>query len=112
MDKQLWAVVCDDCTRFCLNPFPGSFHGEMMAKSTNKIKVLKEDAKEFRTTHWDMDYLPRKELEKLYTKAERKQDGSLGNRRQKPAVRWAIVVVFGLIGLLLLFLFIFKFVAG
>jgi type VI protein secretion system component VasF len=33
------------------------------------MRIYKEQAKDRHTTHWDMDYLSRKEVEKLYTNA-------------------------------------------
>ena len=83
-----------------------------MAKSTQKLKVHKEEAKELQTTHWDMDYLPRKELEELYGNVEQNEDGLSSKLQRKSAFRWAIVVGIGAIGLLLLSFLVFKLVSG
>lgn len=82
-----------------------------MAKSTKKLELHKEEAKELQTTHWDMDYLSRKDLEKLYVNADRNQNRSFGKLHQQPVVRWAVIAGFGLIGLLLLSVLVYKFVS-
>ena len=51
----------------------GKNTGEADANGTGPVKkprVYKETAKVRHTTHWDMDYLPLKEVDALYAKAD------------------------------------------
>lgn len=72
-----------------------------MEKSAKKMRVYKEEIKVTQTTHWDMDYLPKKEVDALYDRAPgvpaeapraaKENSGSLG----------LILVIIGVVGLVL-----------
>ena len=65
-----------------------------MVKKDKKIRIYKEQAKDRHTTHWDMDYLTRKEVEALYTKAKKKPGKREPDVEANPArIGWILIIV-------------------
>ena len=54
----------------------------MSESEKKKRRVIKEDIKDIHTSHWDLDYLSREELEKLMTQSK---DQAGDKMNSKPA---------------------------
>jgi hypothetical protein len=79
-----------------------------MGKKDKKIRIYKEQAKDRHTTHWDMDYLTRKEVEALYSKAKEKPGKREPDVEGNPArIGWTLIIA-GLT-LLIFCLFLIRF---
>jgi len=80
-----------------------------MNKPQKKTRIFKEQAKDRHTTHWDMDYLPRKEVEALYAKSDGQRKKRKADTEGDPGrIGWTLILV-GL-GLLILSLVLIRFV--
>jgi len=80
-----------------------------MNKPEKKTRVYKDQAKDRHTTHWDMDYLPRKEVEALYAKSQKKRKKREPEGEGDPGrIGWFLV--FAGVGLLTLSLLLIRFV--
>lgn len=65
-----------------------------MGKKDKKIRIYKDQAKDRHTTHWDMDYLTRKEVEALYSKPKKKSGKREPNVEGDPArIGWILIIV-------------------
>jgi len=53
----------------------------MTESGNKKTKVLREKAKDLQTSHWDLDYISRDELERLMSKP---QPGPADTQDQSP----------------------------
>jgi hypothetical protein len=72
-----------------------------MDKQEKKTRIYKDQAKDRHTTHWDMDYLPRKEVDALYEKSEKKRYRKEPDTEGDPSrIGWTLVIS----GVALLFL--------
>ena len=79
-----------------------------MDKSKKRLRVYTEQAKVLNTTHWDMDYLSKKDLEGLYEDAlpDQAQTGPVSRRSSNG--RKALVCVLALTALFLILFFGFR----
>jgi hypothetical protein len=77
--------------------------------SEKKKRIYFEEIKARHTTHWDLDYLNKDELDALYRKKH--QTGDIGNQKPKWFLRRTIlkVLLIGSIAMLLLVLFLLFF---
>ena len=64
-----------------------------MNKPEKKTRVYKDQAKDRHTTHWDMDYLPRKEVDALYAKSKKKRAKKEPDTEGDPSrIGWTLVI--------------------
>jgi len=79
-----------------------------MGKKDKKIRIYKDQAKDRHTTHWDMDYLTRKEVEALYSKSKKKPGKRELDVEGDPArIGWILIIVG--VALLILSLLLIRF---
>ena len=71
-DKLLAGGYC--CGLSCLNcPYdPPHRKGNKTVRPMEKRIRLGPHSKGAKSTHWDLDYMPKKEVEKLFEKSEKK----------------------------------------
>ena len=75
-------------------------------KLSKKTRIYKDQAKDRHTTHWDMDYLPRKDVEALYAKTEKKQPRKEPDVEGDPRrIGWTLIIA-GVVLLILTLLLI------
>ena len=78
----------------------------MKKPETKKTRIYKDQAKDRHTTHWDMDYLPRKEVDALYAESRKKRHTKEPDMEGDPArIGWTLIIA-GVTLLLLSLLFI------
>ncbi len=64
-----------------------------MNKSLKKTRIYKDQAKDRHTTHWDLDYLPREEVESLYADSKKKKGGSEPEIEKNPGrIGWTLII--------------------
>ena len=80
-----------------------------MDKAEKKTRIYKDQAKDRHTTHWDMDYLPRKEVDALYAESEKKQHKKESDMEGDPTrIGWTLIIA-GVV-LLIMSLLLIRFV--
>ena len=58
-----------------------------------KKRIYKDQAKDRHTTHWDMDYLPRKEVDALYAKSSTMQKKKEADTEGDPGrIGWILII--------------------
>ena len=80
-----------------------------MKKAKKKAHIYKEQAKDRHTTHWDLDYLSRKEVEALYAKSEKKPKKREPDMEGNPGRMGWLLIIAG-VGLLILSLVLIRIV--
>jgi hypothetical protein len=79
-----------------------------MDKQEKKTRIYKDQAKDRHTTHWDMDYLPRQEVDALYAQSDRKRHKKEPDMKEDPGrIGWTLIIAG--VTLLLLSLLLIRF---
>ena len=71
-----------------------------MINPHKKHRIYKEEAKDRHTTHWDMDYLPQKEVDDLYAHPREKTPLSSQKGSHDPGRMGVVLIIAGIAALM------------